>query len=113
LVYTKITLQKRLDIIKKNRRSCTIQYLRQRKHSKRKRFQSRNGSSLRVYKWRFFGIEIDLDSIPNIACSAMTLSGFSVEQLRQFISYFAKNKNATYFAYLWGAPDLGEEKNTW
>jgi formiminoglutamase len=39
-----------------------------------------------------FGIEIDLDSIPNIACSAMTLSGFSVEQLRQFISYFAKKK---------------------
>ncbi len=59
----------------------------------------------------FFGIEIDLDSIPNIACSAMTLSGFSVEQLRQFISYFAKNKNATYLHICEGAPDLGEEKN--
>ena len=59
----------------------------------------------------FYGIEIDLDSIPNIACSAMTLSGFSVEQLRQFISYFAKNKNATYLHICEGAPDLGEEKN--
>ncbi|MGZ9736094.1 formimidoylglutamase [Flavobacterium sp. GNP002] len=59
----------------------------------------------------FFGIEIDLDSIPNIACSAMTLSGFSVEQLRQFISYFAKNKNAAYLHICEGAPDLGEEKN--
>lgn len=59
----------------------------------------------------FFGIEIDLDSIPNIACSAMTLSGFSVEQLRQFISFFAKNKNATYLHICEGAPDLGEEKN--
>ena len=59
----------------------------------------------------FFGIEIDLDSIPNIACSAMTLSGFSVEQLRQFISYFSKNKNATYLHICEGAPDLGEEKN--
>ena len=58
-----------------------------------------------------FGIEIDLDSIPNIACSAMTLSGFSVEQLRQFISYFAKNKNATYMHICEGAPDLGEDKN--
>ncbi|WP_338648420.1 formimidoylglutamase [Flavobacterium sp. KS-LB2] len=58
-----------------------------------------------------FGIEIDLDSIPNIACSAMTLSGFSVEQLRQFISYFAKNKNATYLHICEGAPDLGEDKN--
>ena len=59
----------------------------------------------------FFGIEIDLDAIPNIACSAMTTSGFSVEQLRQFISFFAKNKNATYLHICEGAPDLGEEKN--
>ena len=59
----------------------------------------------------FFGIEIDLDAIPNIACSAMTMSGFSVEQLRQFISFFGKNKNATYLHICEGAPDLGEEKN--
>jgi formiminoglutamase len=98
----KLHFKKRLRYYKKNRRSCTIQYLRQRKHSKRKRFQSRNGSSLRVYKWRFFGIEIDLDSIPNIACSAMTLSGFSVEQLRQFISYLQKKKR-NLLAYLWGS----------
>ena len=58
-----------------------------------------------------FGIEIDLDAIPNIASSAMTLSGFSVEELRQFISFFAKNKNATYLHICEGAPDLGEEKN--
>jgi formiminoglutamase len=36
--------------------------------------------------------EIDLDAIPNIASSAMTLSGFSVEELRQFISFFGKIK---------------------
>lgn len=59
----------------------------------------------------FYGIEIDLDAIPNIACSAMTLSGFSVEQLRQFVSFFAKYKNATYLHICEGAPDLGEEKN--
>ncbi|MGO4904054.1 formimidoylglutamase [Flavobacterium sp. W20_MBD1_R3] len=59
----------------------------------------------------FFGIEIDLDAIPNIACSAMTMSGFSVEQLRQFIFYFSKNKNATYLHICEGAPDLGEDKN--
>jgi formiminoglutamase len=41
-----------------------------------------------IYKTDFFGIEIDLDAIPNIASSAMTLSGFSVEELRQFISFF-------------------------
>jgi formiminoglutamase len=59
----------------------------------------------------FYGIEIDLDAIPNIACSAMTMSGFSVEQLRQFIYYFAKNKNVAYLHICEGAPDLGEEKN--
>ena len=59
----------------------------------------------------FFGIEIDLDAIPDIASSAMTLSGYSIEQLRQFISYFGKNKNASYLHICEGAPDLGEEKN--
>lgn len=58
-----------------------------------------------------YGIEIDLDAIPNIASSAMTLSGFSIEQLRQFIHFFGRNKNASYLHICEGAPDLGEEKN--
>jgi formiminoglutamase len=59
----------------------------------------------------FYGIEIDLDAIPNIASSAMTLSGFSVEELRQFISFFGKCENAAYLHICEGAPDLGDEKN--
>jgi len=58
-----------------------------------------------------YGIEIDLDAIPNIASSAMTFSGFSVEELRQFISFFGQNQNTTYLHICEGAPDLGEEKN--
>lgn len=58
-----------------------------------------------------YGIEIDLDAIPNIASSAMTLSGFSIEELRQFISHFGKNKNAAYLHICEGAPDLAEEKS--
>ncbi|CAH0335418.1 Formimidoylglutamase [Flavobacterium sp. CECT 9288] len=58
-----------------------------------------------------FGIEIDLDAIPNIACSAMTMSGFSVEQLRQFIYYYGKRRNVAYIHICEGAPDLGEDKN--
>jgi len=58
-----------------------------------------------------YGIEIDLDAIPNIASSSMTMSGFSVEQLRQFVHFFGKNQNATYLHVCEGAPDLGEEKN--
>ncbi len=59
----------------------------------------------------YFGLEIDLDAIPNIASSAMTLSGFSVEELRQFVSFFGKSKNTSYLHICEGAPDLGEEKN--
>ncbi len=59
----------------------------------------------------FYGIEIDLDAIPNIASSAMTLSGFSVEELRQFISFFGKNPNVAYLHICEGAPDLGDDKN--
>lgn len=58
-----------------------------------------------------FGVEIDLGAIPNIASSTMTLTGFSVEELRQFVSFFGKHKNATYLHLCEGAPDLGEEKN--
>ncbi|TDE52590.1 formimidoylglutamase [Flavobacterium sp. GT3P67] len=78
---------------------------------KEKDFNLEMAQALEFINDDFFGIEIDLDSIPNIACSAMTLSGFSVEQLRQFISYIAKNKNAGYLHICEGAPDLGEEKN--
>ena len=41
----------------------------------------------------------------------MTLSGFSIEELRQFVSYFGKNKNATYLHICEGAPDLDNEQN--
>jgi formiminoglutamase len=58
-----------------------------------------------------YGIEIDLDAIPNIPSSAMTLSGFSIEELRQFVTYFGKNKNAAYLHICEGAPDLDEGKN--
>jgi formiminoglutamase len=59
----------------------------------------------------FFGIEIDLDAIPDVASSAMTLSGFSIEELRQFITYFGKSKNAAYLHICEGAPDLCYDKD--
>lgn len=59
----------------------------------------------------FFGIEIDLDAIPNIPSSAMTLSGFSVEELRRFIYFFGKCETATYLHICEGAPSLDNDKN--
>jgi formiminoglutamase len=78
---------------------------------KEKDFYKEMTVALDFIKYDSYGIEIDLDAIPNIASSAMTLSGFSIEELRQFVSYFAHNKNATYLHICEGAPDLGEEKN--
>ncbi|MSP85542.1 MAG: arginase [Flavobacteriaceae bacterium] len=79
---------------------------------KQKKFEPEMNVALEFIKDDYFGIEIDLDAIPNIASSAMTLSGFSVEKLRQFICYFGGNKNASYLHICEGAPDLGDEKNT-
>jgi len=63
-------------------------------------------------KGESYGIEIDLDALPNIASSAMTISGFSVEELRQFVYFFGNHRNAAYLHICEGAPELGEEKNT-
>jgi len=78
---------------------------------KEKIFNQELIQALNFIKNDYFGIEIDLDAIPNIASSAMTLSGFSIEELRQFVTHFGKNKNASYLHICEGAPDLGEEKN--
>lgn len=58
-----------------------------------------------------FGLEIDLDAVPGVASSAMTISGFSIEQLRRFVHVFATNQNAAYLHICEGAPALGDEKN--
>ncbi|MBF0695733.1 MAG: formimidoylglutamase [Flavobacterium sp.] len=59
-----------------------------------------------------YGIEIDLDAIPGIASSAMTISGFSVEQLRRFVTYFAKHENVLYLHICEGAPDLDSKEHS-
>jgi formiminoglutamase len=78
---------------------------------KEKKFISEMNLALEFINDDRFGIEIDLDAIPNIASSAMTLSGFSIEKLRQFIYHFGHNQNAAYLHICEGAPELGEEKN--
>jgi formiminoglutamase len=76
-----------------------------------KNFQQELNTAYDFIKNDAYGIEIDLDALPNIASSAMTMSGFSIEELRQFVYFFGKNKNAAYLHICEGAPDLGEEKN--
>ena len=100
-----------LDILKKIEDRVTFNTYDEIKVRQEKIFQQELYSALEFIKNDAYGIEIDLDSLPNIATSAMTMSGFSVEELRQFISFFGKNPNATYLHICEGAPELGEEKN--
>jgi formiminoglutamase len=100
-----------LDILKKIEDRVTYNTYDEIKVRQEKNFQQEMNTALEFIKNEAYGIEIDLDSLPNIATSAMTMSGFSVEELRQFISFFGKNPNATYLHISEGAPELGEEKN--
>ncbi len=100
-----------LDILKKIEDRVTFNTYDEIKVRQEKNYQQEMNTALEFIKNDAYGIEIDLDSLPNIATSAMTMSGFSVEELRQFISFFGKNPNAAYLHICEGAPELGEEKN--
>jgi formiminoglutamase len=100
-----------LDIIKKSEERVRYSTYDSIKIRKEKHFDIELNKALEFVKNDIYGIEVDLDAIPNIASSAMTLSGFSVEELRQFISFFGKHKNAAYLHICEGAPDLDGEQN--
>ena len=100
-----------LDNLKKIEDRVTFNTYDEIKVRQQKSFQQELITALDFIKNDTYGIEIDLDSIPNIASSAMTMSGFSVEELRQFIYFFGNTKNAAYLHICEGAPDLGEDKN--
>jgi formiminoglutamase len=59
-----------------------------------------------------FGVELDLDALPNIHSSAMTLSGFSIEKARHFIHLAGKEEYASYLHICEGAPDLDLSNNS-
>ena len=100
-----------LDIIKKIEDRVRYNTYDEVNIRKQKNFDQELFQALNFIKNEPFGIEIDLDALPNIASSAMTMSGYSVEELRLFVSYFGQNNNASYLHICEGAPDLGEEKN--
>src|SRR5690606_27362420 len=53
-----------------------------------------------------YGVEIDVDAIENVASSAMSPSGFSVTEARQFVSIMANHKNASYLHICEGSASL-------
>jgi formiminoglutamase len=59
---------------------------------------------------RPFGIEIDCKAIEYIPSNDMTPSGFSGNEVREFVSFFAKQEHATYLHICEAAPSLGTEQ---
>lgn len=56
-----------------------------------------------------FGIEVDLDALQDTSSSAMTPSGFSVNEARRFVRYFSKQQLLSYVHFCEGIP-LNEGK---
>lgn len=100
-----------LETIKKHSDRIKFNTYEQLSVRKEKSFSDEMGHALGFIEDDPFGIEIDLDALPNIASSAMTPSGFSVEKARQFIHYFGQNDNAAYLHICEGAPDLDSDAN--
>lgn len=73
-------------------------------------FKSELQRALNFVSEKPFGIEIDLDCIQYFPSSAMTPSGFTPQQTRQFVHYFGKHKNASYLHICEGAPSISNEK---
>ena len=63
-------------------------------------------------KNRPYGIEIDLDAIENISSSAISPSGFSVKQARNFVHVMANHNNASYLHLCESAPSLDSNSPT-
>jgi formiminoglutamase len=57
-----------------------------------------------------FGIELDLDAIAFMPSSAVSPSGFSVEDARKYILKLASNKNVVYLHLPEAAPKTDDEK---
>ncbi len=54
-----------------------------------------------------FGIELDMDAIEFMGSSAISPSGFTLTEARQFVSYFSKIENAKYLHICEGSPSAG------
>ena len=74
-------------------------------------FETELEEALEFIKNEPFGVELDLDAIPGIPSSAMTLSGLSVDKARNYIYFMGKHANASYLHICEGAPELDDSKN--
>lgn len=100
-----------LEIFRKNEEFLQFNTYEEIKIRRSKSYSQELDDALAFIADDYFGIEIDLDSLPNIASSAMTPTGFSVEEARRFVDFFGRNENSIYLHIAEGAPDLANEES--
>lgn len=71
---------------------------------KDKKFNAELARAAKHIADRPFGVEVDGDAIKYIPSSAMTPSGFTIENARTFVSYFGKHPKAAYLHICEAAP---------
>lgn len=71
---------------------------------KDKKFNAELARAAKHIADRPFGVEVDCDAIKYIPSSAMTPSGFTIENARTFVSYFGKHPKAAYLHICEAAP---------
>ncbi|OYQ43536.1 formimidoylglutamase [Flavobacterium aurantiibacter] len=100
-----------LDLLKKTDDRVRFNTYDEIKVKRQKNFEQELFQALSFIKTDYFGVEIDLDSLPFVPSSAMTNSGFSIEEARQFVYHFGSHPNASYLHICEGAPELENTGN--
>jgi formiminoglutamase len=106
--YTSKEILKYIEASKSNIKFNTFEDLIVRK---KRSFKKASKNAMTFISNTKFGIEIDCDAIQNIPSSAQTPSGFSVNQTRRFVHYFASHPNASYL-HICEAATGNENSNT-
>jgi formiminoglutamase len=72
-------------------------------------FKTAINNALMIVNQSLYGIEIDLDTVENVASSAQTPSGISVTDARRFAHTAANSSNAAYLHLCEAAPSLSQQ----
>lgn len=101
--YTSKAVYNEMDTLEDNINYNTFEAIEVRKETS---FTQELNYAKEYIKSKKYGIEIDLDAIQDVASSAMTPSGFSVNKTRQFLHHMAKSKKTVYLHLCEAAPSL-------
>jgi formiminoglutamase len=105
--YTSDSILRTMNKLKKKVSYTTFESIKIRKETT---FEEELQKGIEFVSNKPYGIEVDCDAIENIPSSAMTPSGFSGNEAREFVSFLGKHPNAKYLHICEAAPSLGTEQ---